>query len=490
MHTTNRIKSPVSWTRGVMSKIQKGMEIELEVEKLAFGGKAISRHEGMVVFLEGAAPGQRVVARVVRKKKQYAEAQVIRCVTRSAKECEPFCSHFGVCGGCQWQHIPYEDQLAWKRLHVLECLEHLAGVEEAIVESTVPSPVQQWYRNKMEYTFSDRRWLSPQEIATGEEYDRSFALGLHARGHFDRIFDVETCYLESPQSVEILRDVREWCRASGLPAYTTRTHQGFWRFLVIREGKKTGELLIHLLTAAHARAERVVDSLSEHLRSRFPGITTLVHSISHKKAQVAVGDVSRNVFGAGFIEEQLGDLRFRISAHSFFQTNPFAAEKLYQAVLDFGEFQGDETVWDLYCGTGSIALFIASRVKEVLGFELVEDAIGDAYVNCGLNGIENCRFRAGDLKEIIQEAARTLRSTGLPDVVVTDPPRSGMHPSVVKALLDLAPSRILAVSCNPATLARDLAMLADRYHVIRVQPFDLFPHTPHIECVVRLDKKS
>ncbi len=473
-----------------MTKIQKGMEIELDVEKLAFGGKAISRHEGMVIFLDGAAPGQRVQARVVRKKKQYAEAQVIRCVARSPRESEPFCPHFGLCGGCQWQHIPYEDQLSWKRLHVLECLQHLAGVGEAEVAPTVASPSQQYYRNKMEYTFSDRRWLSPDEIATGLDYDRSFALGLHARRHYDRIFDLEVCYLESPQSVEILKVVRQWCRKTGLPPYTTRTHQGFWRFLVIREGKQTGELLIHIITAGNARAEDVVDALSQHLRCCFPAITTIVHSISQKKAQVAVGDVSRNVYGEGFIEERIKDLRFRISAHSFFQTNPRAAEGLYQAVLDFGELTGSETVWDLYCGTGSIALFIASRVKEVLGFELVEDAIKDAYVNCRLNGIDNCQFRAGDLKEIIRAASQSSRSSALPDVVVTDPPRSGMHPSVVKALLELAPRRILAVSCNPSTLARDLAMLIDRYHIARVQPFDLFPHTPHIECVVRLDRKE
>jgi 23S rRNA (uracil1939-C5)-methyltransferase len=474
----------------MMTKIQKGMEIELDVEKLAFGGKAVSRHEGMVVFLEGAVPGQRVQARVVRKKKQYAEAQVLRCITKSPRETEPFCPHFGLCGGCQWQHIPYEDQLGWKRLHVLECLQHLAGVGEAAVESTVASPHRQYYRNKMEYTFSDRRWLSPEEIATGLDYDRSFALGLHARGHFDRIFDVEACYLESTRSVEILKAAREWCRKTGLPPYTTRTHQGFWRFLVIREGKQTGECLIHLITAAHARAEAVVDALSLHLKSCFPGITTIVHSVSQKKAQVAVGDTSRNVLGEGFIEERLKDLRFRISAHSFFQTNPYAAEGLYQTVLEFAELTGSETVWDLYCGTGSIALFIASRVKEVLGFELVEDAIEDAYVNCRLNGIDNCRFRAGDLKEIMLDAVRSRPPSSFPDVVVTDPPRSGMHPSVVKALLELAPRRILAVSCNPATLARDLAMLNDRYHIARVQPFDLFPHTPHIECVVRLDRKE
>jgi 23S rRNA (uracil1939-C5)-methyltransferase len=476
--------------RGVMSKIQKGMEIDLEVEKLAFGGKALCRHEGVVVFVEGAAPGQLVRARVVRKKKQYAEAQVTEVIRRSPRECEPFCPHFGLCGGCQWQHIPYEDQLSWKRRHVLECLHHLAGSKEAMVESTVASPRQQWYRNKMEYTFSERRWLSPGEIATGLDYDRSFALGLHARGRFDRIFDVEACFLESPESVSILGEVRQWCRNSGLPPYTTRTHQGFWRFLVIREGKRTGDLLIHLITATHPRGETVVDGLALHLREVFPSITTFVHSVSQKKAQVAVGDSSRIVFGTGFIEERLKVLRFRISAHSFFQTNPLAAEGLYEAVLECSGLNGHETVWDLYCGTGSISLFIAPHAREVLGFEIVEDAIEDAYVNCRLNGVDNCRFRAGDLKEIILKALRESGGAGRPDVVVTDPPRSGMHPAVVQALRELAPRRIVAVSCNPATLARDLAMLSDVYTIGRVQPFDLFPHTPHIECVVRLDRKE
>jgi 23S rRNA (uracil1939-C5)-methyltransferase len=288
----------------------------------------------------------------------------------------------------------------------------------------------------------------------------------------------------------MLRASRDWCRKSGLPAYTTRTHQGFWRFLVIREAKRTGECLIHLVTAAHPGGEDVVDGLALHLRSLFPSITTFVHSVSRKKAQVAVGDASRSVFGPGFIEERLMDLRFRISAHSFFQTNSYAAEGLYQAVLELAELEGRETVWDLYCGTGSISLCIASRAKEVLGFEIVADAVEDAKVNCRFNGVENCRFLAGDLKEIILNASRGPGSAGPPDVVVTDPPRSGMHPSVIKALLELAPRRIVAVSCNPSTLARDLSMLSERYGVGRVRPFDLFPHTAHIECVVRLDRKD
>ncbi len=443
-----------------------------------------------MVFMENAIPGQRVRVRIIRKKKQYAEARVVELLSQSPYHTPPVCSHFGVCGGCSWQNLVYEEQLRWKRLHVLESIEHVAGVSEVSVDPTVPSPRTMHYRNKMEYTFADRRWLLPEEISAKDvAYSRSFALGLHVRGSFDKVFDLDDCVLQSPRSAEIVRCVRDWARESGLPAYTTRTHQGFWRFLVIREGKHTAQTLLHLITAPHPRADEVADALAAHVAERIPGITTFVHSISQKKAQVAVGDTSRTVFGPGYIEELLGGLRFRISAHSFFQTNPYAVEKLYETARDFAGFTGNETVWDLYCGAGSIAIFIASFVKRVTGFEVVEDAVEDAYRNCRLNGIDNCRFVAGDLKDEIGKARDAAGPGGLPDVVITDPPRAGMHPDVTKTLLELAPKRIVAVSCNPATLARDLAMLGERYEIKRIRPFDMFPHTPHIECVVRLDKK-
>ncbi|GLI34350.1 23S rRNA (uracil(1939)-C(5))-methyltransferase RlmD [Desulforhabdus amnigena] len=473
-----------------MDLIRKGAEIELVVEKLAFGGKAVARVDGFVIFLEHALPGQRVLARVNRKKRQYAEAQVLGILSQSSDYVEPFCPHFGVCGGCRWQDLSYAEQLRWKRVHVLESIEHLAGVEEAVVEPTTPSPEQRHYRNKMEFTFSDRRWLSPQEIALKEvEYSKSFALGLHVRGFFDKVFNVENCFLQSHLASAILKETREWCRKSGLPAYSVKDHQGFWRFLVIRETKRTDQLLVHLLTTPQEENEKIVDALAAYLLDRFPAITTFVHSVTQKKAQVAFGDSSRVVSGPGFIEEEIGSLRFRISAHSFFQTNPSAAEKLYEAVARLGDFKGHETVWDLYCGTGSIALFIASRVGRVVGFEVVEDAIRDAYMNCELNGIDNCSFLSGDLKDVIKEAQQSVQEGGLPDVVITDPPRAGMHPNVVKALLELAPKRIITVSCNPSTLARDLTYFLDRYEIQKIQPFDLFPHTPHIECVVRLERK-
>lgn len=476
-----------------MQAIRKGSELELSIEKLAFGGKAIGYVNGYVVFVEHALPGQRVKVRITRRKRQYAEAYVVGLAAQSPACCPPFCRHFHYCGGCKWQDLPYAEQIRWKRLHVQECLRNLPGEEASAIEvqETCPAPETIYYRNKMEFTFSSRRWLAPEEIAQGElRCNKSFALGLHVPRSFNKVFNVEQCFLQSPQGVEILQEVRDWCRSGGLPAYGTDNHQGFWRFLVIREGKRTHQTLVHLLTAPHKDERQVVDALAAHLTAKFPQITTIVHSVSEKKAQVAVGDRSRILMGPGFIEERLGDLRFQISAHSFFQTNPLAAEKLYEAVLELGAFSGKETVWDLYCGTGSIALFIASRVGRVVGFEVVEEAVQDAYQNCQLNGVENCTFRVGDLKDVIREARSSSQGGGDPDVVITDPPRAGMHPKVVRVLQELAPKRIITVSCNPSTLARDLELLADQYVVETVRPFDLFPHTPHIECVVRLARKS
>lgn len=470
-----------------MEKIAKGAEIELQVEKLAFGGKAVARTDGFVVFLDRAVPGQTVRARVIRKKRNYAEARVIETVSQSPDYRPPVCPHFGTCGGCHWQDISYEAQLHWKRTHVIECLGHIAGVGEMEVEPIIASPKTLYYRNKMEFTFSDRRWLLPEELGPDAEAGSLFALGLHVRGLFDKVFNIDSCFIQEKNTAAILRLVRGWAAESGLPAYSIRTHQGFWRFLVIRRAEKTGLLLVHIITSGgFPRGDEVVNALSDRLRSEFPEISTVVHSVNDKKSQVAIGDSTRVVFGPGSIEEELGGLRFRISAHSFFQTNTLGAEKLYDTVRRLADFRGGENVWDLYCGTGSIGIYIASHVKSVVGIELVEDAVRDAMENCRINGIDNCSYLSGDLKDVIGKAAQMTK----PDVVIVDPPRAGMHPKVTKALLDAAPSRIIAVSCNPASLARDAALLLEAYDMKEVQPIDLFPHTPHLECVVRFDRKD
>ncbi|MEN6441172.1 MAG: 23S rRNA (uracil(1939)-C(5))-methyltransferase RlmD [Syntrophobacter sp.] len=470
-----------------MEKITKGMEIELLVEKLAFGGKGIARVGGYVIFLDRAVPGQVVKARIIKKKKNYAEARVIDLISQSPDYARPRCPHFGICGGCHWQDISYDVQLYWKEKHIVESLSHIAGIANADSRPIVPSPDPFHYRNKMEFTFSNRRWLTAEEMSGGDfSVEDLFALGLHVRGFFDKVFNVRECFLESPQAVEILKEVREWSVKSGLPAYNIRGHEGFWRFLVLREGKNTGQAMVHLITSGDARGDGTVELLASRLTEKFPKITTFIHSSSDNQSQVAIGDSSRVLSGPGFIEERLGDLRFRISAHSFFQTNSRGTELLYDTVARFGEFDGSENVWDLYCGTGTIGIYIAPRVRKVTGVEVVEDAVKDAFENCRINGIQNCSFMAGDLKDVIRRAAEA----GTPDVVVTDPPRAGMHPKVIKALLEVAPRRIVAVSCNPASLARDVAFFLDDYEIKAVQPFDLFPHTPHLECVLRLDRKK
>jgi 23S rRNA (uracil1939-C5)-methyltransferase len=468
-------------------KIVKGAEIELQVEKLAFGGKAVARVDGLVVFLEHAVPGQTVRALITRKKKNYAEARAMETLSQSPDYRPPVCPHFLVCGGCHWQDIAYEAQLFWKRAHVVECLDHIAGAGEAEVAPIVASPETIHYRNKMEFTFSERRWLLSEELGLQLGAESLFALGLHVRGLFDKVCNIDSCILQSKEASAIMREVREWAAKSGLPAYSIRTHQGFWRFLVIREAKTTGQILVHLITSSSPGSDRTVEQLSEYLRSKFPRTTTFVHSVNDKKSQVAVGDSSRNLFGPGFIEERLNEkLLFRISAHSFFQTNTLGAQNLYDAVSRMAAFDGTEKVWDLYCGTGSIGLYIASGVQSVIGVELVEDAVRDARENCRINGIGNCFFLAGDLKDMIEKAWQM----GQPDVVIVDPPRAGMHPKVVKTLLKVMPKRIIAVSCNPASLARDAAHLIEAYDIKEVQPIDLFPHTPHVECIIRFDRKE
>ncbi|MHB8068807.1 MAG: 23S rRNA (uracil(1939)-C(5))-methyltransferase RlmD [Desulfobaccales bacterium] len=462
------------------SQLVKGAEVELAIDKLAFGGKALGRVGGCVVFVEQALPGQRVRVRITGKKANFAEAQVIELLSQSPGYVPRFCRHFGVCGGCQWQDLAYAEQLHWKRVQVQESLRQLAGLHPGQILPTVASPQPRYYRNKMEFTFAppgrDQKSLP-----------RACSLGLHVRSSRDEIFDLEECFLQSPQTAAIVQEVRSFCRQSGFPAYNPKTHRGFWRFLVLRESKHASQMLAHLITTDQGDPA-AAEALAAHLASTFPAITSLVHSISRKKAQVASGAASRILRGPGYIEEQLGDLRLRISAHSFLQTNTAAAAGLYEAVSQLGEFTGGETVWDLYCGAGSIALFLARKVRRVVGFELVPEAVNDAYINCRLNRVDNCSFLAGDLKELLKEALRTAAQP-LPEVVITDPPRSGMHPQVVQALREISPRRIIYVSCNPATLARDLALLGDRYAISTIQPFDLFPHTAHIECVARLERR-
>jgi 23S rRNA (uracil1939-C5)-methyltransferase len=464
-----------------------GAELDLVIDNLAYGGQALGRVAGVVVFVDHALPGQRVRVRVVRTRARFLEARVVEVLAQSPAYNPPFCRHFGLCGGCQWQDLAYPEQLAWKGRHVKESLRHLSGLTPEVILPPVPSPGVRFYRNKMEFAFAPRTWTAPAAMDLGAG---GLALGLHVATPANQVFNVEECFLLSPRTVPLVAEVRRRCRESRLPAWDPQARRGFWRSLVVREGKRTGQMLVHLLCGADGR-EEVINALAAHLQARFPDITTMVHSTSGSRTSGNRTTASRILWGPGYITEHLLGLKLRVSPQSFLQPNTEAAEGLYDAVRQLGEFTGRETVWDLYCGIGGIALSLAGQVRRVVGFELAPEAVADAKLNARLNGLENCRFLAGDLKETIRQAMKPPPGgRPRPDAVITDPPRSGLHPKVIQALKELAPSRLLMVSCNPATLARDLALLADRYELTAIQPFDLFPHTAHIECLARLEARK
>ncbi len=472
-----------------MSGIKKQTIVVLKLESIAFGGKAVAHHDGFTIFVERGLPGQRVKAKIIHKKNNYAEARIIEIISPSATEVVPRCPYFGHCGGCLFQNLDYNEQLVQKHRQVKESLEHIGRFKDVEVLPTLPSPEIYFYRNKMEYSFGRLRWLTETEINSGVNFKKDFALGLHVPKHYEKVLDIDQCWLLSEKSNQLFRAVKDFARQSDLLPYTTADHSGFWRFLVIRESKLLNQMMINLVTADNCKDNEIIESLTQLLIEQFPFITTVVHNISRKKAQVAFGDVEHNIFGPGFIEELLGSKKYRISANSFFQTNSQQAERLYQLVVDWGHFQKDEIVYDLYSGSGGIAIYIADRVKKVIGFELTPQAIADAKINCQINFVENCHFIPGDLKDNLSKPDEIVKQYGNPSTVVIDPPRSGLHSKLPESILRLQPEKIIYVSCNPASLARDLNLLCREYFkIISVQPVDMFPHTAHCEAVVLLKK--
>ncbi len=470
--------------------LKKGSEIELEVEGLAFGAKGLARLNGYVIFVGQGLPGQRVRAQILKKKKAFAEARALEVLRQSENYVAPRCQHFGECGGCLLQHLRYEVQLAYKRRQVIETIEHIAGIAQPQVEEAIGSPQAFFYRNKMEFSFSRQRWLTRSEIESNQiTAGRDFALGLHAANHYDKTLAIEACWLLSERSNRVLQFVRAAVQQHPLLPYTTQDHTGFWRFLVLREGKRTGEFMINFVTTDAPGGREAVAELSRKLVAEFPEITTIVHNLNRSKAQVAIGEEEIILHGPGFVRDQIGDCSFQISANSFFQTNTEGAEKLYTIARDFAGLTGGETVYDLYSGAGTISIFVAKRARQVLGFEIVPQAIYDAGVNCRINEISNCHFILGDLKDELAQVPLLIHRWGRPEVVIADPPRAGMHPKVIQKLLELAPQRIVYVSCNPSTFARDLKDLCrQQYHLQKVQPVDMFPHTAHCEVVGLLVK--
>ncbi len=461
--------------------IKKGHEIELDIDRTAHHGAGVARKDGFVVFVRGGVPGDRVRARVYRKKRDYAEAAIMEVLTASPARTRPPCPYAGVCGGCQWQHILYPSQLEYKRSHIQDALERIGGLSGVPVRQTLPSEFVFGYRNKMEFSFSDRRWLLPEELGR-DDAAPGFALGLHVPGAFNKIIDVEACLLQHSLGNAILSVVRETARASGLPVYGVKSHTGFWRYVTLRRSVARDEWMVNLVTAEEGAD--ALKPLAQDLKTRFPNIRTVVNNVNTRKAAIAVGERERVLSGDGFIEDRLGPYTFRISANSFFQTNTPGADTLYGVVADYAGLTGRETVLDLYCGTGTIALHLSGRAGRVIGLELAESAVADAERNCAENGVLNCRFIHGDVRRTLAGLQETA------DVLVVDPPRAGMHPDVLAEVLARGCRRVVYVSCNPATLARDLAEMSRMYRVLEVQPVDLFPHTFHIESVVRLEKRE
>ena len=462
--------------------VKKGKEIELTIEKFADRGKSLARHNGYVIFVPQAVPGDRVIARIRRKKKSFAEAQLVEVLDPSPLRVEPECKYFGTCGGCKWQHVQYAAQLEAKQNSVKEALEHVGGFSGIHVNPTLGAKEIFHYRNKMEYSFSASRWLTSEEIASGLSFKTDFALGMHVPGRFDRVVDLDICYLPATVSMDIVNRVRNLAIANEWTCWNTRTQDGYLRHLVIRTGTRTGDVMVNLVT--NGFHEERFHLITSFLKNEFAQITTFVNTNHTGVAQVAIGEEEFIGFGDGVIHDCIGGFSFEIAPTAFFQTNTVQAERLYEVVRTFADSRPGDLVYDLYCGAGTISIFMAPHVRQVVGIELVPEAIKNAYANAGKNKIDNCTFYAGDIKRLFTNDF--VNTHGRPDILIVDPPRAGMHEKVVEQIAALAPDSLIYVSCNPQTQVRDLKLLSHLYQIENVQPVDLFPHTTHIENVIKL----
>jgi 23S rRNA (uracil1939-C5)-methyltransferase len=466
--------------------MKKGTTFEARIEKFADRGKSLARIDGYVVFFPGGVPGDRVRATLVRSTSRHGEARVDELIEPSPLRTEPRCRYFGTCGGCKWQHVRYGAQLEAKAQSVAEAFEHHGGFEHPVVHPALGSESEWFYRNKMEFSFSAERWLTREEIASGERFDLGFALGLHAPGHFNKVIDLTECHLQSPLSVELVNGFRRLALDRGWDAWHLRRHQGYLRHLVIRQALHTGDLMVNLVTSR--LDEERNEEVAAFLRTGFPQVTTFVNGVHSGVAQTAFGESLHTVFGPGLVRDRIGPYTFEIGPNAFFQTNTAQAERLYDVAKSYARLEPDDLVYDLYCGAGSISLFVAGDVRQVVGVELIEDAVVNARANAKANGVGNVVFETGDMLKLF--TPDFVRKHGRPDVLIVDPPRAGMHPKVVRQIAELRPGRFVYVSCNPLTQARDLAALADAYTLEELQPVDLFPHTYHVENVARLTARS
>ena len=457
----------------------------VEITGVAAEGNAIARVDDYVVFVPYGAPGDVVDIKLDRKKHSYAEGHIERLVRPSALRQEPRCGHFGTCGGCRWQHLPYEVQLANKQQQVVDALTRIAKVELPEISPILGSANIWGYRNKMEYTFSNKRWLSWEQMRSGEMVDNRNGAGFHIPGAFDKVLDIEQCHLQDSIGDRIRLFVKHYGMEHGIPFYDLREQRGFLRTLMIRT-LHTGEIMV-VLSVGEDNTELIREVL-DAVRAEFPQITSLMYVVN-TKVNDTIGDLDVQLHsGRPYVEEEMEGLHFRIGPKSFYQTNSLQAYELYKVARNFAGLTGKELVYDLYTGTGTIANFVARQARHVIGIEYVADAIEDAKINSRANGIENTEFYAGDMKDVLTDDF--IAEHGRPDVMIVDPPRAGMHQDVVDVILNASPERIVYVSCNPATQARDLSLLDKKYRVTAVQPVDMFPHTHHVENVVRLELRD
>ncbi len=462
----------------------RGERFAVEIISTGFEGKSIAKHNDIVIFVDGGVEGDFAEIEITKTKKKYAEAKIIDLKNPSVNRIEPKCKHFGSCGGCKYQHVNYSEQLKFKRQHVLDSLERIGNLKNVQVFETLPSPEIYFYRNKMEFSFGLDRWLTAEEILTDIKR-AGFYLGFHAPQRYNRIIDVVECHLESDLSNKILNFVKNYSQDNNLEIYNSETQTGYLRNLVIREGKNTGDVMVNLVTFLDL--PDVMKKFCDALVKNFREVTTVINNINSRRAQIAVGDREKIYFGSGTISEKLNGINFQISANSFFQTNTHQSEILFNVVKDFAELKKEDVVYDLYCGTGSIALTIAKNVKEVIGIELIESSIENAKKNQQANGITNCTFIASDLKDLLTKNFSEIEHFGLPSCIILDPPRNGLHQKIIEEICKFKTPKIIYVSCNPATLARDLKLFAEfGYEITKVQPVDMFPHTYHIESVAQL----
>lgn len=470
-----------------MARKRKSLPIleNILITDIAAEGKAIAKVDGMAVFVPFVVPGDVIDIQLTRNKKSYAEGKAVRFEKYSDTRTTPFCEHFSVCGGCKWQNLPYDEQLRFKHKQVIDNLERIGKVDLPAANYIMGAPQTTFYRNKLEYTFSNKRWLTEEEIGSDKEFDNMNSLGFHIPGMFDKVLNINKCWLQDDISNQIRNAVRDFCNQNNYSFFDIRKQEGMMRTLMIRN-TTIGELMVIVVFFEDEVDKRNI--LMDHIANTFPQITSLLYVINQKGNDTITDQEIITYKGSDAIYEEMEGLRFKIGPKSFYQTNSEQAYHLYEVAREFAQLSGNELVYDLYTGTGTIANFVARDAKKVIGIEYVEEAIEDAKINSMNNNINNTLFYAGDMKDILNQ--EFISEHGRPDVIITDPPRAGMHDDVINTILFAEPQRIVYVSCNPATQARDINLLDEKYRVAKIQPVDMFPHTHHVENVVLMERKN